>query len=868
MWWTSRSGKHGAIDAAKFLAAVVVALLLTAPEPALAVRQDGPVVLYTRGAGAQAAKKEVGGSPAPSQGKKGAKAPNPLAVKPPTQPADPPDRPKGKAAPEPAPLPIDPQADALKGLGEQGQVDPISGLGLRNPACDALNEIRDRLTRLACELNGTPESNYPPTNYGFDTFIDSGIDSPLGNGLSIIVWLLNGIWLGVNFILRCVFELLGLAFGLNPFGNGETMRQISGSIGRIYSRITGPWLSTLIVMAGIWFAYKGLVRREIGASVSGTLAAVAMLVFGLWIVHSPGQTVGRVANMSNEVSLGIISAPHTGSISRPMGSFAEAMSRTWPRLIEVPFAGLNFSDVSWAMGPPPAEAVEKANEKLCDDVGTQALFEASEGSDGDVDKACEEFVQNRYGKPKRVIDLYLRSSPNSPPREALWQYFDKDEADLYKAKVAAQGGDGVLTRLSMLALFLVGLFGALMLLAWLALRLFTQAAIGFVLLMAAPFALFFPLLGDSGRRAFKTWGLTLLGATLAKVVYAAFLSVVLMGITTLGRPGGAIGFLLASAFCWAVFLKRAELIKWLSVGDTEAMRSLSVPSQIAALALGRRVWRTATGVAGGVVGVRRGQMSRQGQPPPRGSGRPGERRDGTRRSNIQTISSSARGLSDRHLAEARQTVAETRRKYGDPKRWKSKPPRAEAVAAEEKSSSRAPRVRRNEPSPVERVRYEKAQALIAHADRELQIRGGRGGAGPAQQGIEAESLERPRPGSNPTERMRRAALDRERPEETRDPTRPAKERAGQRTLRDAHLLHAAMEASDPTLARASQMIEGAQENSEEKRSPRRGNVRRVSRFRQLQRSDRERKASHRQGVSRKGMSRGATSRGAKSRGVR
>ena len=91
-----------------------------------------------------------------------------------------------------------------------------------------------------------------------------------------------------------------------------------------------------------------------------------------------------------------------------------------------------------------------------------------------------------------MIDLYLRSSPGSPARKDLWEYFDKDEGDTYKAKVAAQGGDGVLTRLSMLALFAIGLLGAVLLLAWLAIRLFTQAAIAFVLLMAAPFAALLP----------------------------------------------------------------------------------------------------------------------------------------------------------------------------------------------------------------------------------------------------------------------------------------------------------------------------------------------------------------------------------------
>ncbi|HWB68673.1 MAG TPA: hypothetical protein VG518_01725, partial [Solirubrobacterales bacterium] len=302
-----------------------------------------------------------------------------------------------------------------------------------------------------------------------------------------------------------------------------------------------------------------------------------------------------LAQMSDQVALGVISAPHSGSVSRPSGAFAEEMSQTWERLVEVPFAGLNFSDVKWALGSPPPEAVERAEEKFCDDVGARAQFEAQlRGREEDESAACGDFARRHYGKPRRVIDLYLRSSPNSPAREALWQYFDKDEADLYKSKVAAQGGDGVLTRLSMLALFLLALLGAVLLLAWLAIRLFTQAAIGFVLLLAAPFALFFPLLGDSGRKAFRTWGLTLLGAIAAKIVYAAFLSVVLLGISILGRSGGSGGFLLATAFCWAVFLKRADLVGWLSIGDHEAGHPFSLHHQIMKIELGRRMLKTFT----------------------------------------------------------------------------------------------------------------------------------------------------------------------------------------------------------------------------------------------------------------------------------
>jgi hypothetical protein len=633
MWRGSRSREQGATLVAALLA-LALAILLLGGEPASALpREEGPTVYASR-AKAQTPKKEVAGPPAPPKGK--GKSKNPLHT-----PSLQEEEKKGGAKATPV-SPVAGTGTAMKELGDEGQVDPIIGLGLRNPMCDHLSEIRDIRTRLACKEFGTPESVYPASNYGFDIFIDTGIDAPEGIAMKGIVRILDGIWLAVTFILKLILDLLGLAFGLNPFGNGETMRRVTGAVRLIYSGITSPWLSTMVVMGGIWFAYKGLVKREVGATVAGTLASIAMVVFGLWVVHEPSQSVGRLANMSNQVAIGVISAPHSGSLSRPNGAFAEEMSQTWERLVEVPFAGLNFSDVKWAMGPPPEEAVEKAEEKFCDDVGTRALLESSlHGGTDDEEQACRDFAREHYGKPARVVDLYLRSSPNSPAREALWQYFDKDEGDLYKSKVAAQGGDGVLTRLSMLALFVLALLGAVLLLAWLAIRLFTQAAIGFVLLLAAPFALFFPMLGDAGRRAFRTWGLTLLGAIVAKIIYAAFLSIVLLGFSILGRVGGSGGFLLATAFAWAVFLKRVELVGWLSIGELEVSQPLAFHRQLMALEMGRRMLRNVTGPIRGGAGGRGG-----------GGPQPASRAEDPRATSMKRLRSSSLGISTRDPAPA------------------------------------------------------------------------------------------------------------------------------------------------------------------------------------------------------------------------
>jgi hypothetical protein len=579
----------------------------------------------------------------------------------------------------------DPAAPGAGGqrLGAKGQVDPIAGLGIRNPACDRPGEIRDRRTRVACEEAGSPEGLYPASNYGFDVFIDTGIDAPTGNFVKGFVLILNGIWLGLIFVLKLVLSLLGLAFGLNPFSDGSTMREIADAIERLYRRLTQPWLPALMVGVGIWFAWKGLVRRELGASVGGTLAAIALLIVGMWVVSRPSQTVGELAEMSDQVALAVISAPREGSVSRPTGSYAEALSETWARMVEVPYSGLNFSEVKWALGPPPKEAVKKAGETYCADVGIPSFFDLRSALAG---SACQRAAARRFGRPRRVIDLYLRSSPGSPSREALWDYFDGDRN--YKPKVAAQGGDGALTRLAMLALFGVGLLGAVLLLAWLAIRLFMQAAVAFFLLLVAPIALFFPAFGDSGRRAFKTWGLTLIGAVLAKVIYAAFLAVVLLGITILGKVGdlggGATGFLLSAAFSWAIFLKRTEMVGWMSVGDVD--RDRGAVGNLAAFAIGSRLAGAASrSVAGG--GRRAGRWA---------GGRHADKVKTTGRVAGEALRERASALGDERYREARRTV------------------RAFEGGAE---GAQRP----------DRARYQPAQSLIARAEENERTTGRRWG---------------------------------------------------------------------------------------------------------------------------------------------
>jgi hypothetical protein len=693
-------------------------------------------------------------------------------------------------------------------LGSSGQVDPITGLGIRNPVCDDPAEIHSRATRASCEITGTPETTYPTSDYGFDVFIPTGVTHPIGDFTAGFVTILNGIWLGLLFVLKLVLTLLGLAFGLNPFADGPTMARISAAVSQIYATVTEPWLSALVVCAGIALAWRGLISRDVAGSVAGTIAAVAMLVLGLWVVHAPRESVGRLASFSNQVALSVIAAPQSGSLGDPTGTYAEAMSHIWSRLVEVPFAGLDFSDVNWALGPPPEEAVKKANEAFCEDNSSLTALADLQHIGLRTEEQCAAFAEKRFGKPRRVIDLYLRSSPGSATRAALWNYFDKEEGDKYKPKVAAQGGDGVITRLSMLALFAIGLLGALLLLAWLAVRLLTQAAIAFVLLLALPFALFFPLLGDWGRRSFRRFGLALIGAVLAKAIYAAFLSVVVLGIVVLGSVdgagGSATGFLLSGAFSWAVFLKRHDLIGWISVGEHERLAGLGTAG-IAGFALGRRAARSpARAVTKGaaVASNRTRERSRLAT-------------EATRRTAKDSLGESAGALADVRLREAGETLAAAGRPGRDggsgrpPEQSppdQPKPRRADAPKGPVRRDAEAPpakplSVRSANPAPPgpppERVRA--ARELVARARRNE----AGGGARWRQEDIRRfarEDRDLLRSSTDPADHAHRIGLDRSRFEELRGPDRERAEAQIEKARRrDAQRLEVSTGADGPAI---------------------------------------------------------------------
>lgn len=562
------------------------------------------------------------------------------------------------------------------GVDVSGSQNPGYGtanpLVVENPLC---SEGLDRAERRNCEMTGTPEGRYPTSNYGFEVHIDTGLDNIVGNFQALLAHIANAIWQASLFVLSLVMTLLGWALELNPFGDNRTMAEISAGLERFYRAFTSPWLVVAMVIVGAAGLWRGLVRRDAAGAIGGALFSLALMVVALWVIHAPEQSVGRASDLSNKVAKTLISAPQSGSLSRPDATYAEATADVWHAMTLPGFAALNFSNVDWALSEPDPELLTKADEKACLDYA----YLRSIPDRWLADVFTNEFVRERVDckeiavavpSPRTNAEIWLRNSPGSEARNSLWEEFSDEHP--YSTYMAIQGEGGAWIRLPLVLLVCLGLLGGIALLSWIAIRLFVQAAVAFVLVLMTPLALFLPAFGESGRRGFAFWGLTLLGALIAKLVYAAILAVVLFATTlvaSLVRGGGGVGalmaFLVMAALWWAVFLKREQLIATISLpeagrggggGDSGALEGIT--GLYGGIRIGRALARPlGAAVGGGAAGAAAGGFLARGG---------ADRAEGTRRVASGQLDERAGRRLDARLGTEREIAdrqAERRREF-------------------------------------------------------------------------------------------------------------------------------------------------------------------------------------------------------------
>ncbi|HEU5105555.1 MAG TPA: hypothetical protein VFU11_06910 [Solirubrobacterales bacterium] len=637
-----------------------------------------------------------------------------------------------------------------------GSLDPTAVLGIENPLCGEPKKLSAAQLR-NCESSRSPEAAYPVGNYGWDIHVESGgfISSLFVPAVSFVLQLLSVIWLVLLMMLKGCLIILGFAFSLSPFTDNRMLSQIGTGLSSFFEHLTSPWMSTLFVILGGWGLYNGLVRRRTGETLAGMLMALVMLLGGLWIIHSPRDTVGRVAEAVNSASLTAVSAPSSGRVNAPMRSYNDAMAGVWNRMTAVPFCAMNFSDVQWCMTAKPSEeALDAARSGLDeDDPFIQQILTTN-----DPELATSLLAKDLtglFGSAPTIRDLYLRFSPMSGSRDKLWEYYNGKPDNQVGLpmnigpqlnvgggsdgaapdKVAMQGRSGVLTRMVMVFIFTIGLLGGLLLLLWLAMRIVMATASSFVLVLATPLAMFFPVFGQAGRSAFTKWLTALLGAIVAKLVYSGLLGIVLLGSSvigsSIGRSSPTLGLIAVMAFWWAVFLSREKYLSLFQVDPTGDRGAAGLYRTLAGGYLGYRIARGAAGAVGTMRDERRDRRRHhQDEENHRRRRRAGDELDqqAHQRLDVATANAQSRELSrsslDREVAELRadpgvRSLRENPSSLNDADRQAAIQKSARLDQLQEEQRAARPQAQADR-RLLSRVRANEAAGLPAHGKAEIQ----------------------------------------------------------------------------------------------------------------------------------------------------
>jgi hypothetical protein len=475
--------------------------------------------------------------------------------------------------------------------------DPFSSLGGQSPSC---RRGAAGQSAANCRATGSPAHRYPIGNYTYDIKIDTGVTHFTDNLLAALQTLASFLWLGFLYAIKGVLLALDWAFHLNLINTN--IDKVHGGLltmDRMFG-LDSAYFSLALTLAALWGMWHGFVRGKYIETVAGLGACLGLMLIALLIVHDPAGTVGKIGDWGDsagrEVASGVAGAVqpanHAQADEDGLDRGAQAIFDT---IVLRPWCALEFGDVDFCLSKPPTEA------KYYDKQGAY------------------EYRADAASAPTNA-DLWLRFPANGDERNALYESWKSHEDTATQSRVDMMQGQSTGKRLALLVLIIAGLLGALLLLGWLAFWLIAFAALALFFLLLAPFVFLMPALGDAGRRGFVNWGKRLLGALVAKLLYAIVLGVVIYVaavIADMGNPGG-LGWLgvwvVEAIFWWTAFLKRHELVNFLTLnaahgGEESATRRAGLAGLYFKTRLAQEAMRT---VGRPVAGRVRRQTAREG----------------------------------------------------------------------------------------------------------------------------------------------------------------------------------------------------------------------------------------------------------------
>jgi hypothetical protein len=598
--------------------------------------------------------------------------------------------------------------------------DPSRSLGATSPSC---RYALSAAARRSCRASGSVAEPHPLSSYGIDVRVGFSVTDPGKSFLAALQMLGAGLWMALLYIIKGVLLLLEWSFSLDL--TNEAMPQVRRSLARLHEQAFGDWwLLLAISLTGLWGIHRGLVQRRTTETLAGLAATVALIIGGLVLISRPDDTVGWMARATNDAGMTVLAAGTGGSARSPRDALASSMGEVFDTTVRRPWCALEFGSVAYC-DKPTGDRAHPTNAEVWLQYPAQGWQRGRLHTLLDKKKS-EHFTFNPLTPLHNTKTLLGIDDDRKLPDDV------EELVHREPPRASLQNAGGTFPRLALLLVVLVGLSGAAALYSYLGVRLILAAGLGLVLLLIAPPMLLAPALGDGGRATFLAWIKRLLAATVAKFVYAVFLTVVLVasGVFTSLEFGWFGTWLMSAAFWWGVFVKRHDIITFVAGG---------VPNQHGeglgrALSNGYYAWMLGRGVrqvaahaaAPAAAGGERIRTGRQERQEARAAGTRSlatERLDGHHRQELQTGQEHARGVVAQRETLQRELRATDRRLAGHDEAvavanaTKSKPPAPNAEQRQLIEHRQHLRQLLSDPVAAE------AEQTVRHADRNRALTG-------------------------------------------------------------------------------------------------------------------------------------------------
>jgi hypothetical protein len=510
------------------------------------------------------------------------------------------------------------------GASPQGEVDPLVSNGLGSPLCKGAlggQELSSR-SRGNCETSGFVAAASPTGNYGIDVHIDTGfLGISTGELLTTVQDLfVTPLWMALVWAVHALVVMLEWCFTIDLLDDPST--GLGSGLRQMQANITEPWLATVLAVASVLALYNGVIRRRVSDALGQALVAGAMMLGGLWVILDPTGTVGALGGWANQASLGTLAVSARGSPAGAGRALAGSMAALFASTIEVPWCYLEFGDVGWCRNPARLDprlrtaGLNIASRELAqaDCSRSSSLLASCVPAGSGPARALEHSAQLlRSARSNGAIFLALPA--NGPARNSindesslLRVMCQSSQATSCRGPMAAQAefrtNRGTWKRVGGLLLIVAGVLGMLLLFGFIALRLLGAAIFSLLYLLLAPAAVLAPALGESGRRIFRRWAAQLLGAVLAKLLFAFLLGIVLAVLAILAALealGWWTQWLLMSAFWWGAYGRRHQALSVAggALGGERVTRPRSVARRaVDALPRPRNLMGTAWAIGG------------------------------------------------------------------------------------------------------------------------------------------------------------------------------------------------------------------------------------------------------------------------------